>query len=112
MKGKREVIHLFDGEHKSKFPSYDNDRFNVTKCGYVRKNVTSDISKVTCKLCLRALRIWGVDYMMYKNDMKLCKYYDEDNEDNWCKHRDNKRHNLYHSCNKDLCPLKICNYRE
>lgn len=56
MKVKREVIHLFDVEHAFKFPSYDNDRFNATKCGYVRKNVTSDVSKVTCKLCLRALK--------------------------------------------------------
>lgn len=55
LKSKKEVVHLFDVEHASKFPRYDENRFNATKCGYVRKNVTHDINEVTCKLCLRAL---------------------------------------------------------
>lgn len=48
-------IHLFDFEHYSKFPEYDKDKFNTTKCGYVRENITHDIEKVTCKLCLKEI---------------------------------------------------------
>lgn len=55
LKAKSEVVHLFDWEHALKFPKEDENRFNATKCGYVRNNVTRDREKVTCKLCLRAL---------------------------------------------------------
>lgn len=56
IKPKTEVIHLFDIEHYSKFPSWEKDRNNATKCGYVRTNITRDVNKVTCKLCLKALK--------------------------------------------------------
>lgn len=50
---KEKVMHLFSYEHYLKFPKYDKDRVNATACGYVRKNITSDITKVTCKECLK-----------------------------------------------------------
>lgn len=31
------------------------DGFKQTMCGYARKNVTSVVSKVTCKKCLREM---------------------------------------------------------
>jgi len=48
-------IHLFDIEHFRKFPNDSEERWNATKCGYVRKNITRDVEKVTCKLCLKEI---------------------------------------------------------
>lgn len=53
-------VHLFDFEHYKSFPPNDMDRFNATKCGYVRENVTRDRKEVTCKLCLREIRKQGI----------------------------------------------------
>jgi len=50
------VVHLFSYEHYLKFPKYDKDRVNATACGYVRKNITADVTKVTCLKCLKE---WG-----------------------------------------------------
>lgn len=50
------TIHLFDYEHFKKFPKDNKDRFNATKCGYVRDKVTHNIKDVTCKLCLREIK--------------------------------------------------------
>lgn len=47
------VKHLFSYEHSLKFPKYDKDKLNATACGYVRKNITSDITKVNCSKCLK-----------------------------------------------------------
>jgi hypothetical protein len=47
-------VHLFDYDHYKCFPK-DHICSKATKCGYVRENVTTDISKVTCKLCLREI---------------------------------------------------------
>lgn len=41
-----------------------------------------------------------------------CEFYDEDNEDSWCNHKENKRHNLYRSCNSKLCPIKSLQCQE
>ncbi|MGL5152805.1 MAG: hypothetical protein ACRC7N_19790 [Clostridium sp.] len=49
-------VHLFDYDHCSKFPQDNTDKWNATKCGYTRKNVTKKIEEVTCKLCLREIK--------------------------------------------------------
>lgn len=50
-------IHMFSFEHYQKFPSWDKDSENATVCGYVRKNITCNRKKVTCKSCLREMGI-------------------------------------------------------
>jgi hypothetical protein len=49
-------IHLFDISHSLKFNAFDTDRYNATKCGYVRQNITHKTEEVTCKLCLREIK--------------------------------------------------------
>ena len=49
-------IHLFDYDHCSRFPQDHPDKWNATKCGYTRKNVTRKAEEVTCKLCLREMK--------------------------------------------------------
>lgn len=44
-----------------------------------------------------------IDFKDLKN---VCKYLEEDNEDEWCDNKLNDKHNLYCSCNEKLCPLK------
>lgn len=53
---KKPKIHRFDFEHYLKFPEWDSNRINATKCGYVRDNVTIHDKEVTCKLCLRVMK--------------------------------------------------------
>ena len=55
------VVHLFSYEHYLKFPKYDKDRVNATACGYVRKNITADVTKVTCSKCLKE---WKKEHKM------------------------------------------------
>jgi hypothetical protein len=51
--------HLLDREHERKIPSWDGNKilgYHATACGYQRKDVASDPSRVNCKLCLREMR--------------------------------------------------------
>lgn len=48
-------VHLFDFKYYNTFPKWHKDKFNATRCGYTRNKVTTDISKVTCKLCLKQI---------------------------------------------------------
>lgn len=55
----KHIFHLFDFEHDSKVPDYDENKqsgYRATKCGYQRKYVTTDKSKVTCKQCLNIIK--------------------------------------------------------
>ena len=55
LKIKRNVVYKFDVEIQNRFSAHCEPDFKFTKCGYMRKNTTNDIDKVTCKLCLRVL---------------------------------------------------------
>lgn len=55
IKIKTPTIHLFSYDHYVNFPIGHIHRNNATKCGYVREYVTTDVDKVTCKLCLKKL---------------------------------------------------------
>lgn len=58
-------VHLFDYENSKDFPNNHPDKQNIAKCGYVRDNVTSDKSKVTCKLCLREIEKDRINSIKY-----------------------------------------------
>ena len=50
-------IHLYDFRTLEQAPEYYKEEYREkgTACGYVRKNVTREIKKVTCKICLRKI---------------------------------------------------------
>lgn len=57
---KKKVVHLYDYNTLKEAPDFIKREYfakneNGAKCGYVRKNVTTDRSEVTCKLCLREM---------------------------------------------------------